>query len=1179
MAGLPVRTRSIRTSLWRGVALVAAALALGAAGFVAEAALDTPRALWPEDLGLSWQVMNHGGIPVRDPENGGSNDLSNGGASFTAEGDLASDWNDAGGYIPPQGTCNPYDPASGNCGSAATMLWAYWDGGSTWDGVNGSATMTDDVLYFRMRINGDPREPSGASYKLNNNHWNFLHDYDADGYKEFWFDVFGNEDIVRLLYENIDDQEISNEVARIYGTPCQDPLGVLIDTLLSCASTTTGTISIGKVDYSCAAYSHTRAVQITGSRGAPNASSTEWYVDLQVPMALTKIQNDGCEPGYDPLDYGSHIYLIEPISPRQFVYSTSDSSTDPLQKDYTPGCYDEASSTMQLCYPDATPITLAYFRATRQGSRLHAEWITSSEIGNTGFELYAKTATGWEKLHDGLIPSTVGTSLDPTRYELTTRWVDAEEFAVVDVDVEGNRRTHDGLVPEADNGTRPAADPIDWNAVGGENRGKSQARQAERRAGASAQAAAAKAGAAEWPVFELHVTQDGVYRVTYEALAAAGLDLAGVSTGTIGVTNRGAAVPVYVFGSGARGKQFGPGSYVEFVGEGLDTIYTRTNVYRLVIDSKSASRVREERAAPARRAALTTAYTETVRVENERVWSASSPTDDPWYDLRMVAGTSPVSFDLGVAVDDVVPEGAAKVLVGLWGETNWPGEVADHHVRVGFNGGLVGEAYFDGLTGRELALDLPNGLLHDGANTVTVSVAGDTGFTADVVNLDSYGVSYQRRLAARSGRLAFTAQGDAFKVSGLPTADVVVYRVSAAGTVTRLTGFTVVRDGATFAASFAGSRLAAEYQVASAGAVLTPAIVPPAVVGDLTTGPAQYLVVAHPDFIGDVGPLVAAREAQGLSVKVVDTDSIQATFGHGIFGPEGLRDYIAWAIAHLGTEYVLLVGGDTYDYMNRTGLGSFSFVPTFYTLTEPLARYTPSDGLLADADGDLLPDVAIGRFPVRTSTQLAELIGKTLAYSGAGRQAVFAADAKDGTVSFAVLSDKAIAQMPGGWSVQRTYLDDLGVAGARTDLIGAMNAGAALTHYLGHSDSRTWSYHNLFGMADAQALTNAGRPTVVVQWGCWNTYFVTVSASSLAEKLLVSGDRGAAAVIGPSGRTRVESDSLMSTRLMPLLVEPGTSVGQALLAAKRATRDANAHAIDVYLGVNLLGDPALVIEP
>jgi hypothetical protein len=78
---------------------------------------------------------------------------------------------------------------------------------------------------------------------------------------------------------------------------------------------------------------------------------------------------------------------------------------------------------------------------------------------------------------------------------------------------------------------------------------------------------------------------------------------------------------------------------------------------------------------------------------------------------------------------------------------------------------------------------------------------------------------------------------------------------------------------------------------------------------------------------------------------------------------------------------------------------------------------------------------------------------------------------------------------------------------------GTASGGVALTTYVGHSDPGTWSIpylsgFSLFDLNDARDLQNAGNPTVVVQMGCWNTYYVAPDSDTLGHQLMLNGDRG-----------------------------------------------------------------------
>jgi hypothetical protein len=241
----------------------------------------------------------------------------------------------------------------------------------------------------------------------------------------------------------------------------------------------------------------------------------------------------------------------------------------------------------------------------------------------------------------------------------------------------------------------------------------------------------------------------------------------------------------------------------------------------------------------------------------------------------------------------------------------------------------------------------------------------------------------------------------------------------------------------------------------------------------------------------------------------------------------------------------------------------------------------PSDPLFADVNSDNVPDLAIGRFPVRTAAELELMINKTLVYSNKnyGRTAFFAADKNDGSALFKEINADMAASLPLSWTKETVSLDDVAVSTAKNQLLAAMNRGTALVTFTGHSGPASWTFSNLLNTQDAAALTNVGRPFVVVQWGCWNTYYVDPVNNYLVQSFLFSGDRGAAAVLGASTLTDAQSEAMLGELLTPRLATRGMSIGQALQDAKRELAQTHPELLDVLLGWSLMGDPALVIEP
>jgi hypothetical protein len=344
---------------------------------------------------------------------------------------------------------------------------------------------------------------------------------------------------------------------------------------------------------------------------------------------------------------------------------------------------------------------------------------------------------------------------------------------------------------------------------------------------------------------------------------------------------------------------------------------------------------------------------------------------------------------------------------------------------------------------------------------------------------------------------------------------------------------------------------------------------------DIDSGPADYLIISHPGFMDGIQPLIAHHEGNGLVVKTVDVYDIYEQYGDGIVGAEAIQRYLAAARKSMGYRFVLLVGGETYDYLGDVS-NSMSFVPTLYRQTHPQVHHSPVDPLYVDFDGDGVQDAAIGRMPVRTAEEIDNVVANTLAYAEKdyGRSAVFAAD-----TGYARNSDDLVAGLPAGWDVASAHLDRDGISGARAALIDAIDEGVALTNFTGHSGPTAWTFSGLFNVGDVQALDNAGKPTAVVQWGCWNTYHVAASSNTLGHALMLSGDRGAALVLGATTLTQEESEMKLGGLVLPRLTTPGMPAGQAVMEAKQELARTDPGLDDVLLGWTLLGDPATVVQP
>lgn len=808
-----------------------------------------------------------------------------------------------------------------------------------------------------------------------------------------------------------------------------------------------------------------------------------------------------------------------------------------------------------------TPVTISYVHARRFGAFTRIEWSTSTESANVGFNIYARKGRELVRVNSELIPSSAIDSLNRLDYSFDAP-VDAGHFFIEEVDVLGKARRHGPYEADVEHGSRLEADTIDWASI-------------RKEAAAPLARSAFEKASGPGSAVTMKVRETGFHRVSYESLRAAGIDWTGVQANDISVTLRGVAIPIHVDG----GPMFGPGSFVEFHAEALDTIYTDTNVYRLDTTGPRSPRIRVNAGLPGLGLDAPESYSETVLVDRQKAYANYAPGEDAWYDTSMLVFKASKKFKFQFAVNGLADPNASSTMdLVLWGVTAWP-QSPDHSVVVFVNGTRVGYKKFDGLVELTLNLEIPRRVLHEGTNTLEVQMPGDTVVDYDLVNLDRFSVTYPRLFNALNGRLSFDAESKVFRVGNLPTSDVVIYR-SEGGEWVRQRAFVERGVGNSFIANFAGSNDPARYFVSSAETMHVPELAPARTSADLD-GDAEYLVIAHPSFIGGLEPLLDARRAQGLTVSVVDVNDLYERYTSGVFDPDAIKQHVAYAVKELGTRFVLLVGGDTYDYRDYLAKESVSFIPSLYASTSETVKFVPVDPRYGDVDGDDVPDVAIGRFPVRTAAELELMIRKTLHYESKDyrRTALFVSDEFDGYESFKSISTSLAAGLPAGWASENVHLDDTSVAAAREQLLAGMNRGTSLVTFTGHSGPVEWTFDGLFNTKHAAALTNEGKPFVVVQWGCWNTYYVEPVNNYLVHSFLFSGDRGAAAVLGASTLTDSVSERMLGNLLTPRITTPGMPIGQALVDAKQELAKQHPEMLDVILGWSLMGDPALVVEP
>ncbi len=322
----------------------------GSAGQPAEgrnskAALNQAPADWPaEDLGAGgWVAYTQAGAPIRDQT--GKEDCSTGGSRPAGAVEIAS--GDA-----------PYLPS------------AYF------------AYNTDaGVFYYRIRLDAMPLTASAetAGTRTGGDPWgnvtyNLLIECDGDGYKEFTVVLDGdsgggkNKDLsvppavndgddLKIYFNDLQSQCVAPEIVS------NNTLSAPGDLVWWGNAGTKDAVVPQDPTADGAAWDFGRSRLVV--HGASNATwGRGYFVDFQFPVdALTDAYNGGA----------GGARLVGPDTPMAFGYSTSNSNTDPLQKDYASNLCYTASCGERFPYMDFITLRDGLARAPKIGDMTLSE--------------------------------------------------------------------------------------------------------------------------------------------------------------------------------------------------------------------------------------------------------------------------------------------------------------------------------------------------------------------------------------------------------------------------------------------------------------------------------------------------------------------------------------------------------------------------------------------------------------------------------------------------------------------------------------------------------------------------------------------------------------------------------------------------------------------------------------
>jgi Peptidase family C25 len=649
---------------------------------------------------------------------------------------------------------------------------------------------------------------------------------------------------------------------------------------------------------------------------------------------------------------------------------------------------------------------------------------------------------------------------------------------------------------------------------------------------------------------KLVVSRAGVVRVPAESLFAAGVPV-GTPAASLQLFRNGRPVPRTVLT--ADGATLRSGDSIEFFGYGMNTRYSGSAVYWLVAGGGTgvefpAASISAQPAGPA-------TYMASVEVRERLSWFGAALNGDAEKFFGPAVYNQHRQRTLPVDALDVSASGA-RLEVALQGSLDVP-----HSVALSVNGLGVGSVDFSGVTPGTASIDLPPGLLVPGDNVVGMVSSGG----ADV-SLEQYVRLVYPRLTMRgTGALDFALPaGSSARLDGFDPERTGVLDVTDPDAPYRVS----VQDASGVAAVLAtgsGTRHLIAYLPEDAAAPSSVARNHPS--RWWASSGADLVVMGPAALFEAVRPLVERRQAEGLTVALVDFEDVQDEFASGEKSVDAVRLFLSRALTgwQRPPRYLLLLGKATYDPRDYLGVGG-DLVPS--AAVQTVETEAVSDSWFLGIPG--ASSVSVGRLPVSTVAETQAVVAKILGRREATARSpwLLVSDAR-GTSDFPEFTAdlrKALPDAPATVLVRGSDTDDI----IHQRFLDAARAGPALVNFMGHAAEEYWTeaIPAVYAAEDVPALSGSDA-SLWVHLTCWTGFFQDPRRQSLAVATLLAPSGGAWATWASTAGSYPGTHSAFSQALVKSLLVDGKTLGEA-------TRDALAVASDpdVQSTFTLLGDPS-----
>lgn len=324
-----------------------------------------------------------------------------------------------------------------------------------------------------------------------------------------------------------------------------------------------------------------------------------------------------------------------------------------------------------------------------------------------------------------------------------------------------------------------------------------------------------------------------------------------------------------------------------------------------------------------------------------------------------------------------------------------------------------------------------------------------------------------------------------------------------------------------------------------------------------TANPVDLVIVSPPEFSAQAARLAERRSSEGLNVVLVSPQQIYNEFSSGARDATAIKRFMRMLYDRAGSDplqmprHLLLFGDGSYNNLSQAGSNQ-NFIPTYQSAEsiDPRRCYVSDDyfGLLDPSEGestaDLL-DIGVGRLPISTNAQAAEVVNKLLNYdrfqlttasgtvcaaSGSGgipdwrTHVLFASDDQEGDIFEGVIhmeqSDRLARRIETEhprFNVDKVYMDAYQqvvtpggerYSQANADLRDKVQKGLLLVNYVGHGGEVGWAHERFLDNGTISAWTNSDGLPLFVTATCEFTRWDDPGRTSAGELVLLNPSGG-----------------------------------------------------------------------